>query len=246
MGLFGSNNKNQVVNTNLEFNTIVVSKYALSPNVIIKTLQLGAFFLLMRSKHKGAECSIDTTLKTFEIPEEFEMTEILALLKIYEFKAMHIFIDEEHYIDINLDLIEINGELELYEDCKNTLRQVEKYKSDFTAFSFNFNQYSEKLWNAFEEQLYDALISIGNKYIKFGYFLVYDSDLDETEVATKEQYDEIKNKEYILLRGKINKDKNVIMDYKSRQIIATGFDELERLNLLDTLKYVEETEEATE
>lgn len=218
-----------------EYDEININRYAISKDHVMKKIQLGALFILFKNKYPSAEYTIETTQKTFNIPEEFYNPEILAISKFFEVKEWHIFIDEEHYIDIDFDFLKVNGELSMIEDCKETITKIEKYKSDIDIHSFNFNKYSGWLWDKYLENQYDTCIKLGNKYLKFGDFYVYDDEGDEYKISTKEDFEKISRKTYILLKSKLNNFKLVLIDMELRQVIATELDSLEKEYLSDLL-----------
>lgn len=227
--------RNQVQTSSCEYDEININRYAISKDNKMRKIQLGALFILFKNKYQGAEYTIETTLKTFNIPEEFYNTEILAISKFFEVKEWHIFIDEEHYIDIDFDFIKVNGELSMIEDSKEALSKIEKYKSDIDIHSFNFNKYSGWLWDKYLEDQFNTCIKLGNRYLKFGDFYVYDDEGDEYKIVTKEDFEKVLNKTYILLKSKINNFKIVLIDMELRQVIATELDSLEKEYLSDLL-----------
>jgi hypothetical protein len=164
-----------------------------------------------------------------------EAPEIMAIAKYFEVKEWHIFIDEEHYVDVDFDFIKVNGEVEMIDYCKDVLKKVEKYKSDVDVTDFNFNKYSGWLWDKYIEEQYQKCIDLGNRYLKYGDFYVYDEDLDEYKINSKEDFDKVKNKLYILLKSKINTYRIVLMDLNLRQVLATELDSLEKEYLSDIL-----------
>lgn len=233
MGLF--NKKQEVITSNCEYDEININRYALSRNNQQKKVQLGALFVLFKNKYKNAEYSIETTLKEFFIPEEFELPEILAISKFFEVKEWHIFIDEEHYIDIDFDFIKVNGELAMIDFCKDAILKIEKYKSTIDVYSFSFHKYSDWLWDKYIESQYDTCIKMGNRYFKYGDFFVYDEDLDEFKITSKEEFEKIKRTKYILLKSKLNTYRIIFIDMDLRQVLATELDDLEKEYLKDLL-----------
>lgn len=233
MGLF--NKKEQKIESYCEYEEININRFALSRNNEQRKVQLGALFTLFKNKYKDAEYSIETTIKEFEIPEEFESPEILAISKYFEVKEWHIFIDEEHYIDIDFDFIKVNGELDMIDFCKDAILKIEKYKSTIDVCEFSFHRYSDWLWDKYIESQYDICVKMGNRYFKYGDFYVYDEDLDEFKITCKEDFNKMKRIKYILLKSKLNTYKVIFIDEHLRQVIATEFDDLEKEYLKDLL-----------
>lgn len=221
--------------SNCEYDEININRYAIARNNSMRKIQLSALFVYLKNLFPDAEYTIDTTLKTFFIPEEFESPEIMAISKCFEVKEWHIFIDEEHYVDIDFDFVKVNGELNMIDEVKEAIRKVEKYKTDIDITTFNFNKYSQWLWDKYIEEQYQKCIDMGNKYLKYGDFYIYDDELDEFKITKKEEFDEVRNKSYILLKSKLNAYRLVLIDMEIRQVIATELDDLEKEYLGDLL-----------
>lgn len=219
-----------------EYDVININHYALSRGTVLKRNQLSALFVLIKNKYQGGEYSIDTPLKTFNIPEEFEAPEIMTIAKFYEATAWHIFIDEERYVDINFDQMEVNGEPDMLEFCKEAVRTVEKFKSDIRVTEFSFNKYPGWLWDKFLEEQYEKIVALGNRYLKYGDFYIYNDELDESKIANKEEFEKARNREYILLKSKINSYRIILVDINIKQVLATELDDLEKEYLSDILK----------
>ena len=235
MGLFGKK-KEPVHESTCEFDVINLNHYALSKGTIMRRNQLSALFVLLKNKYPDAEYSIDTPLKTFNIPEEFEAPEIMTIAKYFEATAWHVFIDEERYMDIDFDQMEVNGEPEILETCKEFVRAVEKFKSDINITDFSFNKYPGWLWDKFLEEQYEKIVALGNRYLKYGDFFVYNDDLEETRITCEEQFIKARNREYILLKSKLNTYRIILIDLAIKQVLATELDDLEKEYMSDILK----------
>lgn len=218
-----------------EYNEIRLKAYALSKNTVLRKLQLAALFILIKNKYKGADYYLDTTAGEIAIPEEFDNAEVMALSKVFETKSWHVFIDEEHYVDIDFEFVMINGEIEMFEYVKGNIMKVEKYKTDINTYVFQFNKYSDWLWGQYLENQYKICIEMGNRYLRFGSFYVYDNEYDEFAVVTQEDFDTIKQKQYILLKSKLDEYKGIFIDISKKMVIAIGLDALEREYLEDML-----------
>lgn len=222
-----------------EYNEINVDKIASSSKVSKernkRTQQLCHLFILLKDQYPGGSYSIETTAKTFGIPEEFETTEILAIAQVFEIKAFHVFLDEEHYVDIEYETIAVNGELDLLEFVKKNLIKVAKLDKKPAPYYFSFNSYSEWLWDKYIESLYESCVNLGNKYLTFGDFLAYDQEMDEFFVRSKEDLEKIRGKEYILLKSKLDPERLFLINIPKRFIIGTGMNELEQEYIQDFL-----------
>lgn len=235
MGLFSNKNIQNNNESNCDYQEINIGHYAIARDTNKKKIQLGALFVLLKNKNPNAEYSIETTLKEFNIPEEFETPEILAISKFYEVKAWHIFMDEEHYIDITMEEVCVNGELSMIDEVKNDIKQIESFKSGIDVHTFSFNKFAGWLWDKYLEQQYEICIKLGNKYLTYGDFYVYDEELDEYKITTKEDFEKIRYKEYILLKSKLNTYRIVLINTELKQVIATELDDLEKEYMNDLL-----------
>lgn len=240
MALFSKKQKTQVKKkTNCEYNEINVDKIASNSKVSKETnrrkVQLCNLFVILKDKYPGGVYTIDTPVKTFRIPEEFEKTEILAIAQVFEMKGFHLLWDEEHYVDIEYTTIAVNGELDMLEFVKRSLIQVAKIESKPVPYYFSFNTYSEWLWDKYVEALYESCVNLGNKYLTFGDMLVYDKDLDEFFIHSKEELDAVHGKEYVLLKSKLDEERIFLIDVEKRFIIGTGLNELEKEYVQDFL-----------
>ena len=235
MGFFGKRKTEETLSY-CEYDEININRYAISRSNSMRKIQLSALFVMLKNEYKDAEYTIKTSIKEFYIPEEFEQTEIMAISKYFEVKEWNIFIDEEHYVDIDFDFVKVNGEIEMIDKCKELLKKAESYKSDIEIATFNFNKYSGWLWDKYIESQYITCINMGNRYLKYGDFFIYDSELDEYKICSKEDFDKCRDKNIILLKSKLDKYKVVIIDMQLRQVIATELDDLEKEYLSNILK----------
>jgi len=233
MSLFEKNTK--AYESICEYDEINLNHYALARNTVPKRNQLSALFVMVKNKYHDAEYSIDTPLKRFEIPEEFEATEIMAIAKYFEATAWHIFIDEERYVDIDFDRMEVNGEDEMLSFCKESVRSIEKFNSDISVSDFSFNKYPGWLWDKYLEEQYDKMVTMGNRYLTYGDFYVYDDELDERKITNRLEFDAARNRKYILLKSKINNYRIIFVDLGLKQVLATELDDLESEYLRDIL-----------
>ena len=235
MGLFKKKDKTTPTSS-CEYDEISLKTYTLSSFTSTRKMQLAALFVLLKKKFPGAEYSINTNLKEFRIPEEFESAEIMTISKQYEVKEWNIFIDNEHYVDIDLTTVKVNGELSMIDSVRDTIKLVEKIGSDISVTSFVFNQYAEWLWDKYLESQYDICVKLGNKYLKFGDFYVYDNEFDEFKIENKRDFELIKDRiQYIVLKSKLNSYKIVFIDQSKRQVLVTELDELEKQYLSELL-----------
>lgn len=234
MGLFGKKKEEHL--SICEYDEININHYALARNPIPKRNQLSALFVILKNKYPDSEYSITTPLKEFKIPEEFEAPEIMAIAKYFEATEWHIFIDEERYVDIDFDALKVNGEVDMIQFCKDSVKNVEKYKSDISISEFSFNKYSQYLWQKFLDEQYEKMINLGNRYLKYGDFYIYDDELDEHKITSKEDFEANRNREYILMKSKLNNYRIVMIDLGLKLVIATELDDLEREYMSNLLK----------
>lgn len=236
MGLFGKNNNEPMRESVCEYDLVNLNHYALSRGTVMKRNQLSALFVILKNKYPDGEYSIDTPLKTFNIPEEFEAQEIMTIAKYFEATGWHIFIDEERYVDIDFEQMAVNGEPEMLEACKEAVRSVEKFKSDVNITEFSFNKYPGWLWDKFLEEQYEKIVALGNRYLTYGDFYIYNDELDESKITCKEDFEKARNREYILLKSKLNSYRIILIDLAIKQVLATELDDLEKEYLSDILR----------
>lgn len=234
MGIFKKNNA-QEKESKCEYDVINLNHYALSKDTITRRNQLSALFVLLKNKYPDAEYSITTPLKEFNIPEEFEGTEIIAIAKYFEATEWHLFIDEERYADISFEKMEINGEPEMLEFYKKSVMDVEKFGTDLDVYDFSFNKYPGWLWEKYLEEQYMKMTALGNRYLKYGDFYVYDEELDEHKITCVQEFEKARNREYILLKSKLTPYKVIFVDLGLKQVLATELDDLEKEYFADIL-----------
>lgn len=218
-----------------EYDDININHYAFSTNTNMKRNQMSALFVMLKNRLIDGEYTIDTPLKTFDIPEEFEAPEIMAISKYFEATAWHIFIDEESYIDFDFESFKINLEPSVIDECKEILKKAESFKSDVSVADFSFNKYAGWLWDKYLEEQYDKLTAMGNRYLKFGDFFVYDDELDERKIQSREDFEAARVRNYILLKSKLNEYRIVFIDMKLKMVLATELDDLEKEYMGDIL-----------
>jgi len=233
MGLLG-NKSNKSVSL-CEYEELTINRYNIAIVKNKRKVQLTALFILLKKQFPDAEYFITTTMKTFCIPEEFESAEIMAIASHFEVKEWNVFIDDEHYIDIDMNLIKINGEPKMINEIKGIIKKIERFSYDIDVHSFEFNQYSEWLWEKYLQSQYQTCIELGNKYLKFGDFLVYDDELDEFKIEKEEDFNLLQRKNYILLKSKLDSFRIILIDVEKRIVLATQLDELEKQYLAEIL-----------
>lgn len=238
----GIGQKQQKNQTNEKFShfSININKYNYDKNEIGRYSQLAAFFHMLKSD-LGQNVYTELSLKdgsSIYIPFSFNLYETSCFATFYKPEVMYIEIDENNYVEIMFDNVEINGSAELINRAKKVFKEAETYKTYIEYYTFDYSLFANWLWQKFAMNAYDKFMQIGNSIFKNGNFMVYPLEDYEYYVITREDFNKVNSSqiEYVVIRSNMQMDKMLIVDFTRTIAFATGFDELEQLKLEDMLK----------
>lgn len=203
-----------------------------------REVQLTAYFHYLKLEFNGhAFAEIEAENKRYYIPYSFTLNETVAIVMQHGMKMLYLELDENRYIEINFDTIIIHGTEKLYNKCKDMLPFAEQYLIPPTIFQFDFTNNAEWLWQKYLNTQFENCMKIGNQLFGNGYIMVHPFEDDEDEVITYQDYQKYKGKiEYVVIRSNIQDDKILFIDNTTKEVLGTGFDELERLELAEILR----------
>lgn len=220
--------------------TLNINKYAYSKDTFERIIQLTAFFHMIKlDLGENTYCElIIPKIGNLYIPYTFNLYETMALTKDYIPETLYVELDEENYIEINIESIVIHGTNDFYNKVKKVFIEAESYHTDISVWTFDVSTYADWLFKKYLQDQYTICIELGNHMIQNGSFCVYPLEDMEVYVVNKEDYDTIPldSMEYVCLRSNIEMDKMVLIDIVRKKVYATGFNELETLTLADAFK----------
>ena len=203
-----------------------------------RQLQLTAYFHYLKLEFNGnAFTEIEAENKPYYIPYSFTLNETMAIVIQHGMKMLYVELDENRYIEIKFDTITVHGTEKLFNKCKEMLKYAEMYAVAPSIFHFDFTDFAEWKWQKYLNDQFDNCMKIGNKIFGNGYIMVHPFEDDEEEVITYNDFDKFKgNIEYIVIRSNIQDDKVLLIDNSAKEVLGTGFDELERIELTEILR----------
>lgn len=203
-----------------------------------RQVQLTAYFHYLKLEFNGeAFTEIESENKRYYIPYSFTMYETIAIVMKHGMKMLYLELDENRYVEINFDTITIHGKEKMYNICKDLLKFAEQYTIPPVIFQFDYTTSADWLWKKFLNNQFEICMNIGNAIFKNGYIMVHPLEEDEAEVITALDFKKYKgNIEYIVIRSNIQDDKVLFIDNTTKEILGTGFDELEQLTLNEMLR----------
>jgi hypothetical protein len=219
--------------------SININKYAYDKNEVGRYSQLAAFFHMLKSDlGQNTYCEFALKDGSIYIPYSFNLYETSVYATHFYPEMMYIEIDQDNYVEITFDTIEIHGTPELISLAKKVFKEAESFRTIIPYYSFDYKTYANWLWQKFLQSAYEKCMEIGNQIFKNGNFMVYPVEEYEYYVITKEDFNKtpINNMDYIVIRSNIQMEKMLIIDIARGISFATGFDELEQLKLADFLK----------
>lgn len=219
--------------------SININKYGYDKNEAGRYSQLAAFFHMLKTDlGQNIYCEFATKEDSIYIPYSFNLYETSVYALKYSPEMMYIELDENNYVEITFDNIDIHGTAEFISKTKQVFKEAETYRTYIEFFEFDFNSYAPWLWQKFLQQAYERCMEIGNDIFKNGNFMVYPIEEFEYYVITKADFQKtsLQNMEYIVIRSNIQMDKMLLIDINRKLAFATGFDELEQIRVSDYLK----------
>lgn len=220
--------------------TLNINKYAYSKDTYSRIIQLTAFFHMIKldlGENTYSELVVPK-IGNLYIPYSFNLYETMALTKDYIPESFYVELDEQNYIEIDIETVIVHGTNDFYQKVKRVFIEAESYHTDISIWTYDVSNYADWLFKKYLADQYDICIQLGNHMIKNGSFCVYPLEELETYVVNKEDYMAIptSSMEYVVLRSNVEIDKMVLIDIVRRKIYATGFNELETLTLSDAFK----------
>lgn len=203
-----------------------------------RIFQLTAFFHYLKIALNGvAFTEIEAENARYYIPFSFGINETMAIVQQHGMKMLYIEIDENNYIEITFDTINIQGSERLYNTCKKLLLLAEEYQVVPHTFYFDLSTNAEWLWQRYLNNQFNNCMEIGEELFGNGYIMVHPLDEDEAEVVYYQEFDKYKGKiEYVVIRSNIQDDKILVIDNVTREAFGCGFDELEEIELGELLR----------
>ena len=203
-----------------------------------RMLQLTAYFHYLKLEFNGEAFSeIEAENKRYYIPYSFTLNETVAIVMTHGMKMLYLELSEDEYIEIHFDDVVINGTEELYNKCKDMLSFAEMYQVPPTIFVYSFTNNADWLWKKYLNNQFENCMRIGNETFGNGYILVHPLEDDEAEVITQADYNKYRgNIEYVVIRSNIQDDKVLFIDNTTKEVIGTGFDELEKITITEILR----------
>ena len=203
-----------------------------------RQLQLTAYFHYLKLELNGnAYTEIDAENKPYYIPFSFTLNETMAIVIQHGMKMLYLELDENRYIEITFDTITVHGTEKLFNKCKEMLKYAEMYQVAPSIFHLTFMDNAEWKWQKYLTDQFDICMKIGNKLFGNGYIMLHPKEEDEVEILSYNDFDHYKDSiEYIVIRSNIQEDKVLLFDNDSKEVLGTGFDELERVELTEILR----------
>lgn len=172
-----------------------------------------------------------------DIPYSFNLYETMCMAKFFMVDNWYIDIDKDNSVDIFFDEIVIRGTPEFTSTVMAAFKAGETFTSDFPLYKYDYKQGAQWQWEKVRQNQYQKCRQIGNRLFKNGSFMVY--PLEESEIIVYKESDfrqvGINDVEYVALRSNIQPNKVLLFDNVRRIVVATGFDEMECLELDDFL-----------
>lgn len=239
MALQITGSKKEAAQSKFPHASININKYNYDKNETGRYSQLSAFFHMLKTD-LGQDAYAEFSVKddSIYIPYSFNLYETSCFALYYKPEIMYLELDENNYVEINFDTVEINGTQEFVNHAKDVFKEAETFKTIINYFTFDFKQFANWLWQKFQGNAYSACMQVGNNIFRNGNFMVYPIEDYEYYVITNEDFHKVPTPaiEYIVIRSNIQMDKMLIIDMTRTIAFATGFDELEQLKLADILK----------
>lgn len=203
-----------------------------------RQVQLAAYFHYLKLEFEGnVFAEIEAENNRYYIPYSFTINETVGIVMVHGMKMLYLEADENHYIEIRFDTVTIRGTEKMYNKCKEMIKYAEQYLVPPVLFTFSFESNAEWLWNKYLSTQFHNCMVIGNRLFGNGCIIIHPFDEDEREVVYLQDYQKYKGKiEYVVIRSFIQDDKVLFIDNVTKEVIGTGFDELERVELAEILR----------